>query len=94
MNINEALERLNKSAFRSKFHLSQKDIEYIKDKGLDISVKKSMSDDDIRDAIREALKNADEDSDDDEDDTEEEEDEKPVGKVSLDDIRKKLAGKK
>lgn len=35
MNINEALERLNKSAFRSKFHLSQKDIEYIKDKGLD-----------------------------------------------------------
>lgn len=66
----------------------------IKDKGLDISVKKSMSDDDIRDAIREALKNADEDSDDDEDDTEEDEDEKPVGKVSLDDIRKKLAGKK
>lgn len=64
----------------------------IKDKGLDISVKKSMSDDDIRDAIREALKNADEDSDD--DDTEEEEDEKPSGKVSLDDIRKKLAGKK
>lgn len=64
----------------------------IKDKGLDISVKKSMSDDDIRDAIREALKNADEDSDD--DDTEEEEDEKPAGKVSLDDIRKKLAGKK
>lgn len=66
----------------------------IKDKGLDISVKKSMSDDDIRNAIREALKNADEDSDDDEDDTEEEEDEKPAGKVSLDDIRKKLAGKK
>lgn len=66
----------------------------IKDKGLDISVKKSMSDDDIRDAIREALKNADEDSDDDEDDTEEDEDEKPAGKVSLDDIRKKLAGKK
>lgn len=66
----------------------------IKNKGLDISVKKSMSDDDIREAIREALKNADEDSDDDEDDTEEEEDEKPAGKVSLDDIRKKLAGKK
>lgn len=66
----------------------------IKDKGLDISVKKSMSDDDIRDAIREALKNSDEDSDDDEDDTEEDEDEKPAGKVSLDDIRKKLAGKK
>ena len=66
----------------------------IKGKGLDISVKKSMSDDDIREAIREALKNADEDSDDDEDDTEEEEDEKPAGKVSLDDIRKKLAGKK
>lgn len=66
----------------------------IKDKGLDISVKKSMSDDDIRDAIREALKNADEDSDDDDTEEEEEEDEKPAGKVSLDDIRKKLAGKK
>ena len=66
----------------------------IKDKGLDISVKKSMSDDDIRDAIREALKNTDEDSDDTEEEDDEEEDEKPAGKVSLDDIRKKLAGKK
>ena len=66
----------------------------IKDKGLDISVKKSMSDDDIRDAIREALKNADEDSDDAEEEDDEEEDEEPAGKVSLDDIRKKLAGKK
>ena len=35
MNINEALEKLNKSAFRSKFHLSQKDIDYINEKGLD-----------------------------------------------------------
>ena len=35
MNINEALEKLKKSAFRSKFHLSKKDIEYINDKGLD-----------------------------------------------------------
>lgn len=66
----------------------------IRDRGLDISVKKSMSDDDIRDAIREALKNADEESEDDEEDDADEEDEKPVGKVSLDDIRKKLAGRK
>lgn len=68
---------------------------YIKENELEISVKKSMSDDDIRDAIREALKNADEDSDeDDADDSDDEDDEKPAGKVSLDDIRKKLAGKK
>ena len=35
MNINEALEKLKKSPFRSKFHLSNKDIEYINEKGLD-----------------------------------------------------------
>ena len=68
---------------------------YIKENELEISVKKSMSDDDIRDAIREALKNADEDSDeDDAEDSDDDDDEKPAGKVSLDDIRKKLAGKK
>ena len=67
----------------------------IRDKGLDISVKKSMSDDDIREAIREALNNADEvEEDEAEEDEEDEAEEKPVGKVSLDDIRKKLAGKK
>lgn len=68
---------------------------FIKDKELDISVKKSMSDDDIREAIREALKNSDDDSEDEDDsDDSEEEEEKPAGKVSLDDIRKKLAGRK
>lgn len=35
MNINEALLKLNNSNFRSKFHLSKKDIEYINEKGLD-----------------------------------------------------------
>ena len=31
----EILERLGKSKFRSRFHLSDKDIEYINDKGMD-----------------------------------------------------------
>ena len=35
MNINEALEKLKMSKFRSSFHLSKKDIEYINEKGLD-----------------------------------------------------------
>lgn len=35
MNINEALEKLNNSNFRSKFHLSKKDIDYITQKGFD-----------------------------------------------------------
>ena len=64
---------------------------YIKENGLDIVVKKSMSDDDLRDAIRQAV--ADEDEDDSETE-EDDEDEKPKGKISLDEIRKKLAGKK
>ena len=33
--VNEALEKLGKSKFRSGFHLSVKDKEYIKDKGLE-----------------------------------------------------------
>ena len=33
--INEALERLSRSAFRSRFHLSEKDREYIRQRGLD-----------------------------------------------------------
>ena len=33
--INEALERLQKSEFRSKFHISSSDRQYIADKGLD-----------------------------------------------------------
>ena len=52
-------------------------------------IKKSMSDDDIREAIREAM-----DEEPEEDDEEDEEDEKPKAKVSLSDIKKKLAGKK
>ncbi len=33
--IEQTLERLGKSNFRSKFHLSQKDIKYIEEKGMD-----------------------------------------------------------
>ena len=54
---------------------------YIKDNGLDVSVKKSMTDDDLRNAIRAAAAP----------EAEEEEEEKP--KISLAEIRKKL-GKK
>lgn len=69
---------------------------YIKDKALDVTVKKSMSDDDIRDAIRAAAKPEDEGEADDEDteDDDADEEEAPKAKVTLDDIRKKLAGKK
>ena len=74
---------------------------YISKNGLEISVKKSMSDDDLREAIRAASK--DEDASEDEDaaeaDDEEEDDdtdneEEAPAKVSLNDIRKRLAGKK
>ena len=33
--IDEALNKLKKSDFRSRFHLKQKDIDYIKNKGMD-----------------------------------------------------------
>lgn len=33
--IEEILDKLGKSKFRSKFHLKEKDIQYIKEKGLD-----------------------------------------------------------
>lgn len=66
---------------------------YIKENGLDIVVKKSMSDDDLRNAIREAVEDDNSDSEADEEEADEEDD-KPKGKISLDDIRKKLAGKK
>jgi hypothetical protein len=59
---------------------------YIKDNGLEISIKKSMSDDDIREAILEVKSNEKEDE-------YEDEEEEPKAKVSLSDIRKKLAGK-
>lgn len=63
---------------------------YIVDNDLEISVKKSMSDDDLRNAIRSA-KSATPAVDDDEED--DDEDEAPA-RVSLGDIRKKLAGRK
>ena len=67
---------------------------YISKNGLEISVKKSMSDDDLREAIRAASKDEDaaEADNEEEDDTDNEE-EAPA-KVSLNDIRKRLAGKK
>ena len=34
--VDEALEKLKKSKFRSGFHLSEKDIEYIDERGLDL----------------------------------------------------------
>ena len=72
---------------------------YNKENDLGITVKKSMSDDDLRKAVRDAAakkNDADDDEDtaeaDDEDDSEEEA--PAAGKVTLADIRKKLAGKK
>ena len=35
MSIDEALERLERSPFRSRFHLSEKDREYVREKGMD-----------------------------------------------------------
>ena len=70
---------------------------YIKENELEITVKKSMSDDDIRDLIREAVADSDDEDDSEEEETDEDSDddeEQPKSKVSLDDIRKKLAGKK
>jgi hypothetical protein len=63
---------------------------YISKNGLEISVKKSMSDDDLREAIRAASKEDDAvEEDDDTDDKEE-----APAKVTLNDIRKRLSGKK
>ena len=64
---------------------------YIKDNGLDVSVKKSMTDDDLRNAIRAAAAPEAEEEEEEEPEAEEEEEEKP--KISLAEIRKKL-GKK
>ena len=65
---------------------------YIREKELEVSVKKSMSEDDIREAIREALSEGD---DSEEEENEEEEDEKPTkAKISLGDVKKRLAGGK
>lgn len=69
---------------------------YINENELEISVKKSMSDDDLRDAIRQELASQEENSEENnepEPEEEEEEEEKPRSKMSLADIKKKL-GKK
>lgn len=63
---------------------------YIKDNGLDIAVKKSMTDDDLRAAIRAA--SVAEESEEEEEETEDEAEEE-APKITLADIRKKL-GKK
>ena len=63
---------------------------YIKENGLEVTVKKSMSDDDIREAIRAAQKSDEDDEDGDDDD---DDDDEPKSKVSLSDIRRKLAKK-
>lgn len=67
---------------------------YIAKNKLSITVKKSMSDDDIRTAIRE-LQVADEDEEESEEHEEEDtkEEKQTNAKVSLEDIRRKLAGK-
>lgn len=68
---------------------------YIRDEGLEIKVYKSMSDDDIRDAIRALETDLPEEEIEEEVEEElEEVEEESKGKVSIDDIRKKLAGKK
>lgn len=68
---------------------------YIKKNKLDIKVTKTMSDDDLRDAIREKVnayedEDGEDEEDEDEDDTEEE---APKKKISVEDIRRKLAKK-
>ena len=66
---------------------------YISKNGLNVSVKKSMSDDDLREAIRAASKATDNDEEEEDDDEVEDNEEPAPARVSLGDIRKKLAGK-
>lgn len=65
---------------------------YISENELEITVRKSMSDDEIRDAIRAALKESSEEEEAEEaaPEEEEEEEEKPKSRMSIADIRKKL----
>lgn len=63
---------------------------YIKEKELEIVVKKSMSDDDLREAIRAEVNSDDDSEDETEDEPEEEEVEEPKKKLSLEEVRKKL----
>lgn len=65
---------------------------YVEKNELDVTIKKSMSDDEVRDAIREALKEADNEEEGEPDDDEEEDDDDDNGKVSLEQIRAALAG--
>ena len=65
---------------------------YIKKNEVDVTVKKSMSEDDIREAIREAIKNSEEAEEEEETEDEAEDEEAPKAKISLDAIRKKLKG--
>lgn len=63
---------------------------YIKEKELEIVVKKSMSDDDLREAIRAEVNSDDDSEDETEEEPEEEEVEEPKKKLSLEEVRKKL----
>ena len=63
---------------------------YIKENELEIVVKKSMSDDDLRAAIRAEVNSDDNSEDETEDDSEEEEVEEPKKKLTLEEVRKRL----
>ena len=63
---------------------------YIKERELESVVKKSMSDDDLREAIRAEVNSDDDSEDETEDEPEEEEVEEPKKKLSLEEVRKKL----
>ena len=63
---------------------------YIKDNELDVTVKKSMEDDDIREAIRAAEKSSDDEDEEAEESDGDSEEEEPKSKVTLDEIRKRL----
>ena len=63
---------------------------YIKEKELEIVVKKSMSDDDLRAAIRAEVNSDDDSEDETEDESEEEEVEEPKKKLTLEEVRKRL----
>lgn len=67
---------------------------YIRDNGLDVTVKKTMSDDDLREAIRKEVAAGGEEEETESDDDEEEDDDEPKSRISLADIKAKLAGKK
>jgi hypothetical protein len=63
---------------------------YINSNELEITVKKSSSDDDIRNAIREEVSKPKDDDVEEEEETDDEEDDNDSSTVSIEDIRKKL----